>query len=75
MFSRKHEIIPCLHMALSTFFSTFVCFTGLRIISAMLYQVNYRASLHWKSHTYEERYVMEMFKCITLQIMQYGKSV
>ncbi len=47
-----------------------------RIASSMLYRVCYRASLlHQKSHAYGAGYVMQISKCICLQIMCYCKRV
>ncbi len=44
--------------------------------SAILYQVRYRASLlaaEMPYILYETDYAMQTLRCITLQIMQYGK--
>lgn len=47
-----------------------------RDLSVMLYQVSYRVSLLCQqSHGYEAGYVMQTSKCISLQIIHYGKSV
>ncbi len=56
------------------------CFTGLipncSTVQVMLYQVSYGASLLCqKSHTYGTGYVTQTSKCISLQILHYGKSL
>ncbi len=46
------------------------------ITSALLYQVDYQASLLCqKSHTYAAGYTMQALTYISLQIMHYGKQV
>ncbi len=55
--------------------SCFVWLIVLQITSAVLYQVRYQASLlQQKSHSYGVGYVMQPWKCSSLQITNYGKK-
>ncbi len=50
-------------------------FTSYQKCNAELH-LSYKASLLcWKYHVYGAGYVMKISKCISLQIMHYGKSV